>query len=368
MIPVKRVERKNRVELTAQLIRNTNAKERESAIELRDSVVDGLICRIRPTGRKTFELVWKRRGQRGSKTLGIFDQMTVKAARIEALKQTDKMVENPTIDHRNIGKKTLRAFAVKYFEKVNLRTQQATRRTVENDWAELLDLPLRNLRRDQIEDIRSRWLRSGNAPATVNRKSTVLRGVLSRAVEWGDLHDHPMKGIKPLPVSNDARVRTLSAEERGRLYGVIDEWDCDSALGTGIYLLLNTGIRMGELRGLRQEDVDMKNRMISIRAATSKVAKSRRVPINQTLAERLAKHGTWVALPRKQWAKIMRRARIVANFTPHHCRHDFLSRLANSNVPMHIVAKIAGHSSITLTARYYVHESDKGLRDAVESF
>lgn len=354
-----------RVALTASRITAETVTDR--TIELRDTQVLGLLCRVRPSGRKVFELVSERGGMRWSRKLGVWPQMTVKMARELALKLLGEATEREAFPGRTTGRQTLRAFALEYFAGVNLRAPQEARRVLDADWAELLDKPLRELRRGKIEEIRSRWLRAGAAAATVNRKSTVLRGILSRAVEWGKLHEHPMKGIKPLHIADDARVRTLSAEERGRLYGVIDAGDCDAEFGTAIYLLLNTGARMGELRGLRPADVDLKNRMVSVRATTSKVAKSRHIPMNSTLAERLETHPTWATPTRKQWNTIMKHARIV-DFTPHHSRHDFLSRLANSGVPVHIVAAIAGHSSIVMTGRYYLHMSDDAVRAAVEKF
>lgn len=190
--------------------------------------------------------------------------------------------------------------------------------------------------------------------------------MLSRACEWHELTDHPMKGIKPLHVEDDARVRTLTDAERGRIYGVIDKEDCKPEVGTAIYLLLNCGMRMGELRGLRPADVDLRAKVLAIRATTSKTAKSRRIPINPTLAERLkGKHKTWRAPTRKEWDVVMHRAR-VEDFTPHGARHDFCSRLANSGVPPHIVQKLAGHSTIVITGKYYLHVGNDALRAAVE--
>lgn len=354
-----------RKNLTAGIVANATAPRR--SIQLRDTQVHGLICRVRSSGRKVFELIEEKGGKRRQRTLGVWPHMTVKMARELALKLLGEATAREAFPERVQGRDTLRTFALKYFAGVNLRAPQEARRVLDADWAELLDKPLRDLDRGKIEEIRSRWFRAGAAAATVNRKSTVLRGILSRAVEWGNLLAHPMKGIKPLHIADDARVRTLSAEERGRLYGVIDAGDCDPAFGTAIYLLLNTGARMGELRGLRPADVDLPNRMVSVRATTSKVAKSRHIPMNSTLAERLETHPAWATPTRRQWNTIMKHARI-ADFTPHHSRHDFLSRLANSGVPVHVVAAIAGHSSIVMTGRYYLHMSDDAVRAAVEKF
>lgn len=354
-----------RVTLTTSLIDRTRSAE--GNVELRDSVMPGLICRVRPTGRKTFEVVSERGGHRWSQKLGVYPHLTLKAARDAARRILGRAAEREALPERHVGLTVLREFAVKYFDRTNLRAKTEAKRVLETDWAPLLDRPLKDITRNRVEEIRARWTREGAAPATVNRKMTVLRAILSRAVEWNELTAHPLRGVKPLHVTGDERVRTLSEVERGRIYGVIDAGDCDAERGTAIYLLLNTGIRMGELRGLRPEDVDRRAKLISVRATTTKTAKSRRIPINAVLAARLAEHRTWAAPTRKQWDAIMHRARIT-NFTPHHARHDFLSRLANGGVPVHVVAALAGHSSIVLTGRYYLHTPDDALRAAVERF
>jgi integrase len=355
-------------------------------IELRDTKTPGLICRVRGSGRKTFEIVLKRRGVRWSKKLGAWPHITLGAAREAAQSLLGaEIAKLPTSRSERIaGSITLRDFLEEqYFKRVTLRAEAEARRVLGLDrpeegfkgrrdddltWLAFLDTPLREIRRGEIEATRARWLKAGAAPATVNRKSTVLRAVLSRACEWHELSDHPMKGVKPVKVEDDAHARVLTEAERGRLYGVIDAGDADAALGTGIYLLLGTGARMGELRGLRPADVDLKAKAITIRATTSKTGKTRRVPISRTLAERLEKFGTWAPPTRKQWNTIMRRAQIGDDFTPHSARHDFCSRLANSGVPPHVVMRLAGHSTIVVTGKYYLHAGDDALRAAVERF
>jgi integrase len=56
----------------------------------------------------------------------------------------------------------------------------------------------------------------------------------------------------------------------------------------------------------------------------------------------------------------------VEDFTPHAARHDFCSRLANSGVPPHVVQQLAGHSTIVIIGKYYLHVADDALRAAVE--
>ncbi len=53
-------------------------------------------------------------------------------------------------------------------------------------------------------------------PATVNRELDCLRGILSKAVEWGKLLDSPVRTVKRLKVDN-RRTRILTEDEQMRL-------------------------------------------------------------------------------------------------------------------------------------------------------
>jgi integrase len=70
----------------------------------------------------------------------------------------------------------------------------------------------------------------------------------------------------------------------------------------------------------------------------SKAAKPRAIPINPTLAARLREHKPWRMPTRKEWDAVMARAGVdSAEKISYTTRHDFLSRLANSGVPMQVV-------------------------------
>jgi site-specific recombinase XerD len=56
----------------------------------------------------------------------------------------------------------------------------------------------------------------------------------------------------------------------------------------------------------------------------------------------------------------------IAKFRWHDCRHTFCSRLAMRGVNLKVIQTLAGHKTITMTARY-AHLDDASLRVAVNS-
>ena len=87
----------------------------------------------------------------------------------------------------------------------------------------------------------SRLGRRNPSLGTVNRELDTLRGIFSKAVEWGQLLEHPMRAVKRLKVDN-RRTRILSEGEQAALLKA-----CPAKFGRIVRLALITGARIGEL-------------------------------------------------------------------------------------------------------------------------
>jgi integrase len=183
--------------------------------------------------------------------------------------------------------------------------------------ASLGPLNLRELSAWHIEKWRSDRLKKGRTPATVNRDLAALRGLLSRAVDWGHLPAHPLTRVKALPEDKTGRLRFLAPDEEGRLVVALEARDqtrrpqrersnawrqergylrwtilrtYTDHMTPLVLLALQTGLRFGELTGLRWQDVDLTRRIVTVVAAHAKSGKARYVPLNDE-AVRILK--TW---------------------------------------------------------------------------
>jgi integrase len=158
-------------------------------------------------------------------------------------------------------------------------------------------------------------------------------------------------------------------------------------------LLHETGCRAGEALGLRHEDIAAAEREVSIVArenANGARAKSggRTVPVGGELIRLYADylHGEYGstdsdyvfiniwAEPRGQaWSYpavydlVSRlRTRIGLDFDPHWFRHSAATRWLRDGVPVEIVSKLLGHSSVTVTSAIYGHLTAEDARAALE--
>jgi integrase len=99
----------------------------------------------------------------------------------------------------------------------------------------------------------------GAAPGTIHKEITVLKHALKLAVEWELLHKNPAQGTR-LPKMPEGRTRYLSPLELKAALEAAPEW-----MRRPIALAVFTGMRRGEILGIRWGDVDTQNRRLYLR-------------------------------------------------------------------------------------------------------
>lgn len=242
---------------------------------------------------------------------------------------------------------------------------------------------LANLRLDEITSERATEFGAyrqaqGLQVSTVNSSLRVLRRVLRVASEWGMLSTVPR--IKMLPGERH-RERVVSFEEEAKYLAVAPE-----LLASVAAVLVDTGMRPEECYRLRWEAITWVNgRNGTLLVTHGKTKAARRVlpmtpRVRSTLERRWNDTGTlqegWIwAAPtqsghiepsslKKRHRRALRDSG-VRPFVLYSLRHTFLTRLGESGCDAWTLARIAGHSSISISARY-VHPSEDAVLSAVE--
>lgn len=220
---------------------------------------------------------------------------------------------------------------------------------------------------DYVRHLRSKK----NGPATINRKLASLSALFTDAVERGGCTKKPRIIRQPEPVH---RVRYLSPDEEQVLLSLLKQWN-QAAVMEAVVVLLDTGMRVGELLAMQVKDIDLRENIISIWQNKGDLPRS--VPMTARVREIIQQRCdrsrglVFFDLGREQLRYYWDRARSAMNlddddqFVPHALRHTCATRLVQAGVSLFVVQKILGHSSITVTSRYS-HLSQRELRSAMD--
>lgn len=342
------------------------AKPEAKAYQIHDTIIQGFVLRVQPSGKKIWKLVIKRK----PRTLGHYPAMTVAQAQAKARRilsgDEDVIAPSPIPTLSEFIKDYYQDFAATNYANPKENISHLTRTGFTNKL-------LTEIRVIDAEKYRTKRIKAGIAPSSINRQLAILKAALEKAVTWEIIEVNPLARFKQLKLDAIPVVRYLTPDEEQRLTDALmtaDPWV--SAFTT---TALNTGCRRAELWRLVWGDVDLKKKMLTIHGKGAKSGQTRHVPLNQTAIDTLmAWRGAAVPFKnvpvfgqrefKKSWATLMQRAEIE-DFTFHCCRHTFASKLVMAGVPLNTVRELLGHADLKMTLRYS-HLSPDTSRSAVE--
>jgi integrase/recombinase XerC len=215
-------------------------------------------------------------------------------------------------------------------------------------------------------------------PTTINRHLSAIRAFLNWAKSSGATSYSFAENIKSVSQQSQA-PKWLDKKEQAALIREVEKRVLaaktepakrqaarDQAI---LLILMNTGLRVGELVGLELSDVTVMDRKGEIRVRAGKGMKERIIPLNDTARKAIR---TWLSVRPDHSSNIVfisqrgpastraiqsiledigKGARID-RLTPHMARHTFAKNLVNSGVSLEKVAMLLGHSSLDTTMIY----------------
>jgi integrase len=285
-----------------------------------------------------------------------------------------------------------RAFAQEFLQYANTHTKPGTHTfySVCLDrlltFAAIADAPLDAITGDLVSRYaRHRQEVPKNSVITVNGDLRTLRRVLHLAVEWGKLDRVPT--IHELPQAK-GRDRVVSFEEEAKYLAKASGNLRDAAI-----LAVDTGMRPNsELFLLRWADVDLTERtecphgVIHVRQGKTDSAQ-RSLPLTPRAADVLQRRkkaaegkvnpspfvfpgdgisGHVVSMQHPHEKTIEDAG--LASFEFYCWRHTFGTRAAQSGMDRFTLARLMGHSSPSVAARYYIHVTETHVAAGFEKF
>jgi integrase len=245
-------------------------------------------------------------------------------------------------------------------------------------YSPLASLTLDTITTERIADFASHRQAEGMKVATVNASLRILRRVLRVAEEWGELERAPK--VKMLS-GESHRERVITPEEEARYLA-----SANPLLSETATVLVDTGLRPEECYRLLWDSITWVNGRNGTLLVTHGKTKAARRVLPMTPRVRHTLETRWNACGRplegyvwpaptqsghiepsslkKQHSKAIKLSK-VRPFVLYSLRHTFLTRLGQSGCDVWTLARVAGHSSIAISARY-VHPSEDAVLEAME--
>ncbi len=215
-----------RLKLTASVVDKAQPKEREYCIP--DSEQKGFILRVRPSGEKTFCLLYRNAAsQRKRYTIGSADKYTLVQARAVAAQQLGKVALGADVqEEKQEARKdlTLDQFLTEHYSPwlcEHLRTGEAIERKIRMAFKGLLNTKLSAISAFHVEKIRTEYTKAGKRTAA-NRYAEMIKALMARAHKWGFIEVNAIAGKVSRHREDPGRVRYLDAAEEARLLEALD--------------------------------------------------------------------------------------------------------------------------------------------------
>src|ERR1044071_6198298 len=249
-------------------------------------------------------------------------------------------------------------------------------------WSNSNKKQLTELTRSDLRKWIASLSREGLAPASIARIVSATRGFFKFLMLDGHTTAHPAEDLDT-PQRFSYLPKFLTEDEINRLLAVPDvsteEGIRDRAV---LEIMYATGLRVSELVGLKQNDIDL---LAGLVVCHGKGNKERRVPLGKSAIHWLQQYAAVKAGYGKQstpnvflyrgrpftrqiaWSMIKRHAEKVGikNVSPHTLRHSFATHLLQHGADSRSVQALLGHSDIS-TTQIYTHITDLHLRSAYD--
>jgi integrase len=308
----------------------------------------------------TWYVDFRHKGRRIQRALGKDRKLAEKAA----LKIELEVFEGKFFPNRKKLKVRFKEFADKYIEEHSKRKKRTWPRDL-GSLNKLLpvfgDMYMEYITPKMVDDYRQRREKEGVKPSTVNREHALLKHMFTKAIEWELVKDNPAKRVKM--AKETPRVRFLTEIEKDNLLQAVK---CSHAdyLEPIVITALNTGMRKGEILGLKWEDVDFNRRVVRVRQ--TKTDQLREVPMTDWLYEilwewrqkRLAFRYVFndindkpIKSFRTAWEVALEKAGIK-DFRFHDLRHTFASYMRMAGMDIMSIKEMGGWKTLDMVDRY----------------
>jgi integrase/recombinase XerC len=223
----------------------------------------------------------------------------------------------------------------------------------------------------------------GDTSRTVNRKITTLKTYFRFLIKEGIISENPMSRVIA-PKSSKRLPAFVEQESMDTLFNSINFGEGYPAARDRMIMELfyATGMRLSELIGLKEEDVDFVKNVLKV---TGKRNKQRLIPFSNNLAETFSDYtemkrktftgdlqGNYLFLTNKGeklYPRMVQRlvqhyldqVTTISKRSPHVIRHTFATHMLNNGADLNAIKEILGHANLAAT-QVYTHNTIEKLK------
>ena len=251
-------------------------------------------------------------------------------------------------------------------------------------------MKLKDIRPDHIQGFYTAKMKSGTSKAVIGIIHAVLHLTFEQAMKWGLIGRNPIDAVTK-PRSKSKEIKTLD-ENQARTFL---SFSVDSRYETLFWMAITTGLRQGELLGLKWSDLDWRNKQIQVQRQVQRIpseglgfsepkSKSgkRIIVLSDEMINKLRQHldiqdtarsfagDRWkendLIFPTsvgtltdshylfKMFKEVLKKAGLP-NIRFHDLRHTAATLMLRQGVHPKIAQERLGHSNITMTLNTYSH-------------
>jgi len=349
-----------------------------------DDEVPGFGIRVLRSGKKTYQVQYRKGGRTRRNSIGKHGTLTPDEARRLAKELLGRVAkgDNPAEEraiHR--GASSVAEVCERFMnEYVPIHCKDSTAKEYRRSIDRFIKPAIGTRKIPDIirTDIAKLHHDHKDIPYQANRTLGVLSVLFNQCEIWGLRPDgsNPCRHVKKY--EEKKRERFLSEEELKRLWSTLDECEKDgteSASACNCYrLLIMTGCRLGEIQTLKWEYIkeegiylpDSKSgaKKVYTGCEVQKLLGQIKHTDGNPYVITSRKEGKYLTNLQKPWRRIRKKAGLN-DLRIHDLRHSFASFGLANGLSLSEIGKLLGHSQVQTTARY-AHIADKHASKTVD--
>ncbi|AWF00155.1 MULTISPECIES: tyrosine-type recombinase/integrase [Pseudomonadota] len=366
------------------------AQPQAQAIELRDTLVPGFLCKITPVGRKVFMLQYRTNaGERRKPALGLFGELTVEQARSLAQEWLAQVRRggDPAADKAEARQApTVEELCKRFMEDYSKKRNKPSTRVGYQGVIDRCIIPL--LGRKKVHDVKRPDVaglmeKLSYKQTEANKAFSILRKMFNMAEVWGYRPDgtNPCRHVPMFPAGKSTHL--ISDDDMGKLFRQLDKIEVEGlenyVIPLAIRLQFEFAARRSEIVTLEWEWVDLENRrVVWPDSKTGGMSKPMSEEAYRLLSTAPRQEGNPYVLPSPRhpaqhlttgeyyggWCRVLKAAG-ATHVGTHGIRHRSATDIANSGIPVKVGMALTAHKTVVMFMRY-VHTEDDPVREAAE--